>query len=265
MVSASLTERLAAEAMALTREAYRPTVCCWFPACSMPGTSWRCGCVAKVGARSDQEAAEQQQRALVRGLVRGLVQVRAEQQQVSVPGASQGVVHAPATEAETPQLACIARCLKFSNHISHSCYFCSAYRYPSFATHFLCITTRVSVLSPCRFFNTIWLQATISRRIGTIVYNSPCWRMCMSCIIYQYKKPILYNPSTVSAWWLVLLTTGTIITRRLSVGTPTRLFSRLAYIDRATLLESMACLPVRYGPKTPISPVNYPHRGSLPS
>ena len=41
--------------------------------------------------------------------------------------------------------------------------------------------------------------------------------------IYQYKKPIFPNPSTVSAWRLVLLTTGTIITRRLSVDTPTRL------------------------------------------
>ena len=224
MVSSSLTERLVADATELTRSAYQPSVCPWFPACSIPATAWRCGCIAKVGARSDQQAAEQQQWALVRGLTRGLAQVRAEQQQVSVPGASQGVVHAPATEAETPQLACIARCLKFSNHICHSCYFCSAYRYPSFATHFLCITIRVSVLSPCRFLNTIWLQATISRRIGTVVYNSPCWRMCMSCIIYQYKKPIFSNPSTVSAGRSVLLTTGTTITRRLSVGTPTRFF-----------------------------------------
>ena len=131
MVSSSLTARLVADATELTRSAYQPSVCPWFPACSIPATAWRCGCIAKVGARSDQQAAEQQQWALVRGLTRGLAQVRAEQQQVSVPGASQGVVHAPATEADTPQLACIARCLKFSNHICHSCYFCSAHRYPS--------------------------------------------------------------------------------------------------------------------------------------
>ena len=131
MASASLTERLAAEAIALTREAYRPTVCCWFPACSIPGTSWRCGCVAKVGARSDQQAEEQQQRALVRGLVRGLVQVRAEQQQNSVPGAPYGTASSSPAPAQTPQLAVIARCLKNYNHISHSCYFFSAHRYPS--------------------------------------------------------------------------------------------------------------------------------------
>ena len=86
MASASLTERLAAEAIALTREAYRPTVCCWFPACSIGKTSWRCGCAAKVGARSEEQAAEQQQRALVRGLVRGVGLV---EQQNFAPGAAQ--------------------------------------------------------------------------------------------------------------------------------------------------------------------------------
>ena len=131
MVSSSLTARLVADATELTRSAYQPSVCPWFPACSIPATAWRCGCIAKVGARSDQQAAEQQQWALVRGLVRGLVQVRAGHQQNSVPGSSQGAVHAPATEKDTPQLACIARCLKFSNHICHSCYFCSAHRHPS--------------------------------------------------------------------------------------------------------------------------------------
>ena len=175
MVSGSLTERLAAEAMALTREAYRPTGCCWFPACSMPGTSWRCGCVAKVGARSDQEAAEQQQRALVRGLVRGLVQVRAEQQQVSVPGASQGVVHAPATEAETPQLACIARCLKFSNHICHSCYFCSAHRYPSSVYLFSkYINTRFRTIGlPIFYYHMATSHHFASNRIGRLYSCTP--------------------------------------------------------------------------------------------
>ena len=131
MPNASLTARLAGGAMQLTREAHSPSVCCWFPACSMPGSGWRCGWPSKIGARSEQQAAEQQQRELVWKLVRGLVQVRAGQQQNSVPESSQGAVHAPATEVQTPQLACIARCLKNYNHISHSCYFCSAHRYPS--------------------------------------------------------------------------------------------------------------------------------------
>ena len=131
MASASLTARLAADATELTRSAYQPLVCPWFPACSRPATAWRCGCPSKVGARSEQQAAEQQQRQLARRLARGLAQVRAERQQSSAPGSSQGTADALGNEVGTPQLAVIARCLKFHNHISHSCYFCSAHRYPS--------------------------------------------------------------------------------------------------------------------------------------
>ena len=137
MVRSSLTARLVADATELTRSAYQPSVCPWFPACSIPATAWRCGCIAKVGARSDQQAAEQQQWALVRGLTRGLAQVRAEQQQVSVPGASQETSSPSPAPVQTPQLAVIARCLKNRNHICHSCYFCSAHRYPSSVYFFL--------------------------------------------------------------------------------------------------------------------------------
>ena len=62
MASSSLTARLAADAIELTRAAYKPSVCSWYPHCSMPATAWACGCVGKLGARSEQQAAEQQQR-----------------------------------------------------------------------------------------------------------------------------------------------------------------------------------------------------------
>ena len=240
MVSSSLTERLVADATELTRSAYQPSVCPWFPACSIPATAWRCGCIAKVGARSDQQAAEQQQKALVGGLARGLAQARARHQQDLIPGAPQETSSPSPAPAQTPQLAVIARCLKNLNHICHSCYFCSACRCPSSTYFFLSIQTRGLVLSTCRFFNTTWLQATILRRIGSAVCTAVHRRVCMSCIIYQYKKPISSNPSTVSAWRSVPITTGTIITRRLSVGTPTRPLSRLAYIGLASPLESLA-------------------------
>ena len=141
MASASLTVRLAADATELTRSAYQPSVCPWFPACSIPATAWRCGCIAKVGARSDQQVAEQQQRALVGGLARGLAQVRAAHQQNSVPGAPQGTASSSPAPAQTPDLAVIARCLKIIiTFATHATYFCSAHRHPSSVYFFLTYT-----------------------------------------------------------------------------------------------------------------------------
>ena len=186
MVSGSLTELLAAEAMALTREAYRPTVCCWFPACSMPGTSWRCGCVAKVGARSDQQAEEQQQRALVGGLARGLAQVRAAQQQNSVPGAPQGTASSSPAPVQIPHLAVIAHCLKNYNHICHSCCFCSAHRYPSSVYLFSkCINTRFRTIGlPIFYYHMATSHHFASNRSGRLYSFTP------ACVCILHNIPI---------------------------------------------------------------------------
>ena len=220
MASSSLTARLAADAIELTRAAYKPSVCSWYPHCSMPATAWACGCVGKLGARSEQQAAEQQQRQLDRGWARAWAQIQTIQQQNSVRDRAQEAAARERREEQDRAEACLVACLLFDNHISHSCYIIKYRRCPFSAYFFLSIQTRGFVLSTCRFFNATWLQATISRRIGSAVCTALHQRVCISCIIYQYKKPISSNPSTVSAWRSVPITTGTIITRRLSVGTP---------------------------------------------
>ena len=140
MVSSSLTARLVADATELTRSAYQPSVCPWFPACSIPATAWRCGCIAKVGARSDQQAAEQQQKALVRGLARGLAQIQTIQQQHSVRDRAQEAAARERREEQDRAEACLVACLLFDNHISHSCYIIKYRRCP-FSAYFFSIYT----------------------------------------------------------------------------------------------------------------------------
>ena len=140
MASSSLTARLVADVTDLTRAAYKPSVCSWYPHCSMPATAWACGCVGKLGARSEQQAAEQQQRQLDRGWARAWAQIQTIQQQNSVRDHAQEAAAWERREEQARAEACLAACMFCDSHITHKCYI-PKYRRCPFSAYFFSIYT----------------------------------------------------------------------------------------------------------------------------